>query len=340
LRILLPFKKDQNPYLDELIAHSKHSYVYANFRDYHSNYEIINIHWPEALFDWLEPTCSELQELETCLYHWRKYSKIVYTKHDDKGHKKMTGNVKRLFDLIEKNTDVFIHLGSFSKLKFEKKYPLAEHTIIEHPLYKNSFKPLPKNEARRILGISKKSFVIVAPGKIRSIKERNMVLQSFKLFPNMKAEIEFDFPGRVRLKKLFDIKKYLEERFMRNHKPPEYIFNYAPLSRSDFATRISAADIVMIPRIDILNSGNIFLGFTFGKIVVGPRNGNMYEHLKNMGMPTFDPLKLDTIVKALNKGKWLSENDFVTDFKKLSSLEPAKISLRIDHLFEKIQGGN
>lgn len=72
MKILLPFKKDQNPYLDELIIHSKHTYVYDNFRNYDTTFKIVNIHWPEALFEWYEPTSENLRELEENIKIGRK----------------------------------------------------------------------------------------------------------------------------------------------------------------------------------------------------------------------------------------------------------------------------
>jgi hypothetical protein len=58
---------------------------------------------------------------------------------------------------------------------------------------------------------------------------------------------------------------------------------------------------VLIPRHEALNSGNVFLGFTFGKPVVGPDIGNIGEVLTLTGNPTFDPKCPRTVVDALAK---------------------------------------
>jgi glycosyltransferase involved in cell wall biosynthesis len=52
---------------------------------------------------------------------------------------------------------------------------------------------------------------------------------------------------------------------------------------------LRAADILVIPRIRALNSGNAALGFTFGTVVVGPQHGVIGKTLRQTGNPTFDP---------------------------------------------------
>lgn len=343
MKILLPFKKDQNPYLDELIIHSGHEYVYAKFQDYVPDFSVVNIHWPEALFNWREPSSKELRVLEEHIKKWKKNSVIVYTKHDEIGHKKMTPNFQKLFDIIEESTDIFIHLGNYSKSKYKIKYPNVQHVVVEHPLYEHSFYPIPKDQARNLLGISQDSFVVVAPGKIRSKRERKMILRSFALLPeqnkvlictNMRADSEVHFPGRVRLKKIFDIKKYREQNFMSRYRPPGYFFDYNSLEKAEFGSRISAADIVLVPRLNTLNSGNPFLGFTFRKIVVGPAIGNIEEHLVQMGMPTFDPRSLKSVVSAIQEGKALSSSKYYPGEENLERLKPKFLSEKLDEIFE------
>lgn len=63
----------------------------------------------------------------------------------------MTPNFQRLFALIEENTDLYIHLGSYSKNLYEKKYPKAQHKIVNHPLYQNSFEPYKKTDSEKVI---------------------------------------------------------------------------------------------------------------------------------------------------------------------------------------------
>ena len=49
-----------------------------------------------------------------------------------------------------------------------------------------------------------------------------------------------------------------------------------------------AADIVLVPRKEILNSGSLPLGFLMHKVVVGPNVGNVGEILQETGNVVFD----------------------------------------------------
>lgn len=343
MNIFLPFKPDRNPYLDEIINHSRYTYFYGHFEDFNPTFNIVNIHWPEAIFDWYEPTVAQLDKLENHISHWKKSAYIIYTKHDEVRHKAMTPAFQRLFNMIEESSDIFIHLGDFSKNLYKNKYPAAKHYVAEHPLYKSSFTVFSKEEARKMLGISESAFVITAPGKIRNKKERWLLLRAFKklqipekvlISTNMRVDQEINFPGRVRLKKFLDIKKILENKFVEKYHPPKYLFTYNPLSKRDFALRVAAADLLFIPRINILNSGNIFLGLTFRKIMVGPASGNIKEQLLNLKMPVFNPTCLKSAVSSIEKGKGLHDRSYYPEESLLRQFEPELISEKIDAIFE------
>lgn len=329
MKIFLPFKKDLNPYLDKVIENSEHSWVYGKYVDYNDSYDSVNIHWPEAIFSWAEPTARDLKKLQENILKWKKNSVLIYTKHDYQRNKGTTRNFTELFKLIELHADVFIHLGQHSKKLYEQKYPNVRHEIVYHPSFEGSVEVFPKIFARKELNIDQDALVIIAPGNIRSHKERELVLQSFHsieiknkvlISTNMRSELKVDFPGRVRLKKYFNVQKFFIDRFRKKYLPPQYIFSYSPLSSNDLSLRMSASDIVMVPRIDILNSGIVFLGLTFGKIMVGPAVGNIKEQLEELDYPVFDPKSIYSVVESLKKAITLFQGE------KSGRILPAKYS--------------
>lgn len=345
MKIFLPFKKEQNPYLDEIINHSGHTFLYDNYLNYNTSYDFVNIHWPEAIFDWKEPTLEELEKLEQNILEWKKNSVFIYTKHDYERNKGTTLNFSRLFGIIEKHTDIFIHLGSYSKKIYEKKYPQAKHEIVYHPTFENSSEIYPKTKARDLLGIDEDALVIIVPGNIRSLRERKMVLKSFNslkikrkllISTNMRAELKFDFPGRVRLKRYFDVQNFFIRRFKEKHLPPQYMFNYNTMSSKDLSLRMSAADIVLVPRMDLLNSGIVFLGLTFGKVVVGPAIGNIEEQLKELNFPVFNPFSITSVTEALENGIKLNINENYIK-KPLTKYLPVNVAKEYHLLFSKFK---
>ncbi len=65
---------------------------------------------------------------------------------------------------------------------------------------------------------------------------------------------------------------------------------------------LKAADLLFIPRFNTLNSGNVALGFTFGKVVIGPGYGVIGETLNKTENPVFDPADLNSVSEAIKAG--------------------------------------
>lgn len=345
MKVFLPFKKDSNPYLEEITRYSNHEFEYGYFSDWTPKYAVVNIHWPEAIFNWAEPTAHQLKELEDSLAKWKIHSRIVYTKHDFSRHKGMTPNFTRLFELIEKNSDVFIHLGVYSKKFYTAKYPNALHEIVLHPLYESLLNNISKKQARAKLDIKQDALVMIVPGSIRNFMERRLVMSSFKglnienkvlIATNMRSELKYDFPGRVRLKKIFNVRDYVVGKFKSRHKPPRYLFTYNRLNPDDLSLRLAASDIVFIPRLRILNSGILFLGVTFNKIIVGPETGNITEHLKTLKMPVFNPNNKKSVICALEKANSLVRSNYKIEPVDRNMFDPIKVAKEMDYVLSKL----
>jgi glycosyltransferase involved in cell wall biosynthesis len=57
---------------------------------------------------------------------------------------------------------------------------------------------------------------------------------------------------------------------------------------------------VFIPRLQILNSANVSLAMTFGRVVTGPDLGNVGELLRGSGNPIFDPRNPADAARAIH----------------------------------------
>ncbi|MCM8569206.1 hypothetical protein NE848_07440 [Gramella jeungdoensis] len=342
MKVFLPFI-NKYTYLNEIEKFSDFQFEKNHFLKYDDSFKIINIHWPEAIFNWKEPSNSELDQLEKEIANWKKHSKLVYTKHDLERVKGTTPNFKRLFRIIEKNTDLFIHLGDYSKKLYKVLYPETTHIVIPHPCFEQSFEKIPKQEARNRLGIDKEALVIIAPGQVRTFKERKLILDSFKkikeenkvlIATNMLNELKYDFRGRVKMQRFFDVQQYLKMRFRKKYQPPEYLFTYESISSNDFSIRLSAADIVLVPRTDLLNSGNVLLGLSFGKVTVGPAIGNIEQQLVDHKLPLFDPNSITSVVEALEQGIEMYKKGIFP--KPLEKYLPENVAKEYDRVFKEL----
>lgn len=346
-KIFIPFQKGSNFYFDEIINYSNYEFVFNDFKSYKSSYKVVNIHWPEGFFNWVEPTIDQLIALENEIFKWKKNSKIIYTVHNLNPHAGITVNFTRLYEIVEQSCDVFMHLGEFSKNLFEKKYPKAKHIIIKHPLYETTFKVYNKAYARQELDINKKALVIIAPGSIRKLEEKKLILKAFKAIERnnkilistnmLKEEISLDFPGYYKLKKVIDIKSILEKLLIKRYEKPKYIFNYGFLENSKFALMMSASDIVLIPRIEILNSGLLFLGLTYNKIIIGPKEGNVSEFLKMFNFPVFNPKSFKSVKRSIKFAVAnFDNNEPIIDNEILKQFYPKNITLEYDHMIQEL----
>ena len=341
VNVLVPNFKDLNPFFEEIVRHSKTTkYVFGNLDDDASFYDAVLIHWPELLFKRKEPSLAQIEDLNQTLNEWKKTTRIVHVVHNNHPHKKNTNNFKKLYDLVHFNADITVHLGEFSKDKYKKIYPNSKHLVIEHPLYASSMKLYDKLLARKKLGIKKNKFVIMVPGKIRTLEERKLVLSSFKqlkikekllLVPRMFPLKMKPFKGYYKLKKILPIDK-VYSYFANKEYVTSYNFNYSFCSNEQLSLLASSADVIFIPRLNNLNSGNTFLGLTFKKLILGPNNGNTAEFLKRHKMIKYDVNNLSAIpIKLYESYKYYQ--DFKINENEIQYLHPKQIAFKWDELF-------
>ncbi len=343
MKILIPGKPDVNPYLKEITTYSRHQWLYGNLEDTSLEFDAINIHWPEAIFNWETPSVEQLEALEKTLHRLTMKFPLVYTRHDEKNNFAENYRLKKLRDIVIRYAKGIIHLGKLSKDNFQRKYPDKIHTIIAHPLYINSYLRFPKHFAKNKLGIPTERVVIMAPGRIRHSEERKMVLKFFKLLPiNNKTLLAsrmkpfrtiWPYRGKTRINKIIN-KIWREFLFT----PPKYYFFFTFSSEEKLSLMISACDLLIIPRTNILNSGTFFLGLSFEKIMVGPDVGNISEHLKQFNFPVFRPRSRTSMQKAIDEVMAINaHNHYNSLTKELGDLHPKKISNLYDQFLQLIK---
>ena len=108
------------------------------------------------------------------------------------------------------------------------------------------------------------------------------------------------------------------------------------MEQDELSLLISASDIVLIPRIKILNSGNVFLAMTFKKIMIGPKQGNLREIFEMMNLPSFNPANKTSIKMAVqNAFSLVKNNAFAYDPELLQKFAPAVIAEQWDQLLNE-----
>ncbi|MDZ7717891.1 MAG: hypothetical protein U5K72_03600, partial [Balneolaceae bacterium] len=277
-------------------------------------WDVIHLHWPELLVKYQLPDMSRTDLLED--RHFEKVlnaikekkrtgARIMLTIHNEKPHKDQSGIFDMFYRDIYKLTDGFIHLGEFSEKMLENEY--ADETrgkpsfTIPHGDY--SFFPNDRERAqcRKKLNIRERDKVLLSFGAVRSKAELELGIDAFK-----KTDVENSIylitgsipnPYRSEPDHYITRKKLYTNIFNSRIRTDEKTIAF-----EEVQVYLKAADLVFIPRINTLNSGNVALGFTFGKVVTGPGYGVIGETLKKTGNPIFNPLDLNSVSDAITAG--------------------------------------
>lgn len=281
-------------------------------------YDIIHFQWPEEVLGWNCQDVLKAELLQKRINFFRKNgSKFIYTRHNTCPHFSNNLALIKAYEIIEKESDLIIHMGQYSENEFNKKYPNKKNKIILHHIYENTYnESMTREEARKKLNIPIDKFVITAFGKFRNNEEVSLIYQAYK---NLKLNNKFLVAPR-----LFPFSNHPEQSniikriasYLGYHIAIPILNKYYHMlsggnddivPNDELSTYMIASDIVFIQRVHILNSGNIPLAFLFKKVPVGPASGNVGEWLKETGNPTFEVKKPKSIIEALYQGIALSK---------------------------------
>lgn len=317
LRVLLACDFDANPYVSELCEslNDVGVTVEAGLRPFwipQKEYDVVHLQWPEALFRWRSPSWAEIRLLlNDVLPSWRSRSRIVITRHNKAAHDRTNPFWQSLYDNVYEYADAVVHLGPFGLEQFRATVGsnVRFHKVIPHPVYDAYGEPMESCSAKKTLSVPQGTPAMLAFGGIRTEDERRLLLNAFSRVSTSKKILlapNFGSPLRPSRRMLF---KWLKWE-LKNRElvwPRRLRLGSAPVKDSDVKFYFSAADVVLIPRIDTLNSGILPLAFQFGRVVVGTDVGNLGITLRSTGNPVFCPNSPDSFARAIEEGLRLAE---------------------------------
>jgi glycosyltransferase involved in cell wall biosynthesis len=311
MKILVAFPcKSNNPFVKTLVLGLQRlkcdiTWNLDEFWINYANYDIIHINWPNALFESWNPTRIEVFFLEQVIRNIKdKKIKLLYTRHNAVPHFSRNENVLKCYQLVEANADAIIHLGDYEIEELSKRLK-CKHFIIPHHIYEDIYpNNIDKIEARKLLHISKNRFIILAFGEFRNKEEVEIVLQAYKklkiknkylLAPRLGTGFGFiNQPNKFNWMWL----RYEKLKFSLRKQNIKLLTEY--VSDEKVSIYFSAADVVLIQRKKILNSGNLPLAYYFKKAVVGPNIGNVGKILTQTDNIVFEPNDPNSLVDAIN----------------------------------------
>ena len=265
-------------------------------------FDLIHVHWPEALCDWKIPTKDQINRIRSALNRRKAAgTKIVITIHNEIPHGRDLQIDDDLYRSALSISDGVIHLGERSKEIMAARYgnsvSLKPSTVIPHGDYLEFPNNTTQKEARAELRIPQEKQVILSFGRIRTMEEYELLINGFNYAPiENSILVQAGRLPAVSRKSLRYVTRFFPF-FERNKR----LFN-GPIPSDRVQLFLNAADILLILRNRSLNSGNVSLGFTFRKPVVGPLVGVIGEYLEKTGNPTYEPFNYASMNSALREG--------------------------------------
>jgi hypothetical protein len=322
MRIYIPIDitgtESGNPYDTELVKSLERRGHQVDLGKWRVSYrpekwQIVHIQWPEYLID-SPVTSGRLSKLVEWIRVVKSYSKIVLTLHNLAPHYKMSPLYLELYQKIFELVDGFIHMGPSSKRLMIEKYDVShstvEHVEIPHGNYNVVGRPVDKLLARNFLGIDNSVPTVLVVGGIRHNEELKLVFRFNKLLRGFGGQLlyagksifnQYRFFGRDCTPNLVARKLIRLGCDIKIDKTPGIRRFKAPVERDRLRYLLSASDILLIPRVQILNSGNVPLGFSYSNVVLGPNVGNVGAILQRYNNPVYDPASSDRCLREILK---------------------------------------
>jgi len=298
------------------------------------HYNIIILEWENYLFfdKWFNEDLlfeEKLERIESILKYYSKFSLILSIRHNENitGHSINTEEESKIAQLIYRYTKGITFLGTEYTL-YQKKYlsnlKLNNPIIFElsHPLYTMYTKIYNRETARKKLNIEDSTLVILSFGAVRSQEDMNLLFDTFnKLkYSNKKLLIV----GRVDKNIVYDKENknvVIEDRFVSDNEIDLYL---------------NSTDIVFLPRLFSLNSGTLFLGISYSKIVMGPNVGNIGLILNQLNYPVFNNKEeaLSSMYKAIDFVK-KPEIPYLNHVKFMKKINNNTLGIQFKNIFKQ-----
>lgn len=290
-----------------------------DFWEKRGEFDLVHLHFPEYLTYDVEKsyvkglTDEMILEVEERLRWWADRARLAVTRHVLLPHDALEDpQWEKMYEVFYRYADGVVHFAQASVAEFRTRYrdtkwyraKEPEHGIIPHQNYCSLPNEISREEARRRLGIGRNDNVMLVFGAIRNDAERQLILETFRALRVPRKRLLVS-RWREKLRKISWIRlKYwvrdLTRLYYRLH--PRYKFNYGFVEEPDTQLYLKAADVLFIPRLKVLNSGNITLGMTFGRVVVGPDSWDVGQLLRETGNPVFDPERPETAAAVVEEG--------------------------------------
>jgi beta-1,4-mannosyltransferase len=240
--------------------------------------DVLHVHWPESPLNLPDPTRINLV-LEAVRLARAQNVRVVWTAHNLQAHAGMHPKLEREFwTIFCALLDGVIGLSNHTRTALLEKHSSLEYvpiTVIPHGHYRDFYpNTVSRDQARTLLNLPPEVPVLAFVGQLRAYKGIPELLEAFaklegdaRLLIAGKPVPPEDAPQLETLAAR-DARVHLELGFV----PDDRLQGF-----------LNAADLIVLPYRQILNSGSALLALSFDRPVLAPAIGSLPELAQKMG---------------------------------------------------------
>jgi beta-1,4-mannosyltransferase len=283
MRVLAWPTDSANPYTPRLYSHMREGVTVEDFsaRKLLAKYSVWHVHWPESLLNIRNPllAASKVEAFFCALdYLQARNTKIVWTMHNYGSHEKLHPSLEAWFwrQFIPR-VDGAISLSAAGLSVGRTRFPRLQcipTAVIPHGHYRDEY-PQKTVEARKMLGIPATAKVLLFFGTIRAYKNVDFLVRIFRKVDA--ADAILYIVGQPNSSSLAsDIRQEAS-------RDPRVRLLFEFVKPEDVSVHLGAADVVVLPFREILNSGSALLALSLNRPILVPDLGAMGELKADFG---------------------------------------------------------
>jgi beta-1,4-mannosyltransferase len=240
-------------------------------------WDIWHFHWPERLATEGRPARIYARLLVFSAFvilAKLSHTKLVWTVHNLVAHTRAHPRLEKAFmNRFVRRVDGAILLTERSRQLALTRYPVLRTkpvAVIPHGHYLDYYpNATERKDARALLRVDPVAKVLLVVGRISAYKNVVRVIEQFRLIPDPNFTLIVAGESRVA-----ELTKQIKTAAAQDRRVRLHLENVANDSLQVF---LNAADLVIVPYANLLNSGTVFLSLSFGRPVLVPRAGSMTE---------------------------------------------------------------
>lgn len=188
-----------------------------------------------------------------------------------------------------------LHPATIDEIGTTYPVPAEKVFVVEHPLYDGVYeRVVPREAARRLLGLSDDEVMILCLGAIRPYKGFDRVVELADTLQERTGR-----PVRIMIAGPTMAAIDLDDLYRAVDRTTQASISAEPVPDDQLHVILGAADVMALPYRAVLNSGVLMLGLTFDKICVAPRNPVTQDTLSSGLVELFDAADDDSLADAL-----------------------------------------